>query len=301
MKKHLTILIVCICFLGSLHKIAMAKTKSLSSKKGRYTTLLSHFDINTTKLPSHYKGTDIERLYSIFAKKAPLNKAEFETTAEYEKKIAEAINGNIYAFKIEPDLGPHGLTISPYDADRQEFLISLETVYLSDNEFEDYRASLIIKSLNKGSLSYAGENALGAIRDVTHFNSTQYGLALVNERDFGSNGSDDDKYHIKSVLRSIRRLSIAIQIPPDRARKLKGNIGVLLLCRPALYRSDDPLGLIKSNGLILEKDDFVQATFDNPVSHDYKRKYINVEILAIWIYNTRTGEIISKKALDVKR
>lgn len=306
MKKWSLVLLVVLLFSVALDNMAIAKEKKASTKQKKKTEVvdtssLMPFDISAEKLPPNYKGTDIARLYTIVAKKAPLKKEEFETTAEYEKKIIEAVPSDIYAFKIDAGSGLHGLTVSTYDADTQQFQISLETEWLSQFTFEDYRASFIVKTLNKGSHSYIGSNAFGATREVTSFNAIQYGLALVNQQDFGSSRHDDNKYNIKTPLTSIRKVSIAIQIPPDKARTLKDNIGVLLICKPALYKSDAKVSLRNGNDLIFENYDSSQATIDSPTSHLYERKYINVEILGIWIYDIRTGEVISRTQLKDKK
>jgi hypothetical protein len=305
MKKWSLVLLVFIIFSVAHVNIAVAKEKKSSTKQKKKTevvdtTPLVSFDINAEKLPPNYKGIDIARLYSLLAKKAPLKKEEFETTAEYEKKIADAVPGDVYAFKIDAGSGLHGLRVSPYDADTQKFQITLETEWLSKYTFEDYRASFIVRTLDKGSHSYIGANAFGATREVTSFSATQYGLALVNQQDFGSSRHDDNKYNIKTPLTSIREVSIAIQIPPDKARTLKDNIGVLLICKPTLYKSDAELSLRKGNDIIFENYDSSQATIDSPTSHLYERKYINVEILAIWTYDIRTGEVISRTQLKDK-
>ncbi|MEI6152713.1 MAG: hypothetical protein WCQ90_01335 [Deltaproteobacteria bacterium] len=305
MKKLSLVLLLVLLFSISIYCTAISKEKKTSTKQKKKTEAvdaspLIPFDIDAEKLPPHYKGTDIVRLYSLFAKKTPLKKEEFETTVEYEKKIAEAVSSDIYAFRIEEGSGlpVHGLRVGPYDADTQSFRISLETEWLSKFTFMDYRASIIVKTLKMRSRSYLGSNAFGAMREVTRFSAIQYGLALVNQEDFGSSSYDDNKYNIKTPLTSIRNVNITIQSPPDKARTLKDNIGVLLLCKPVLYKPNiEEVHKNKGNDLIFESFDSSQATIDDPTSHLYERKYINVEILAIWIYNIRTGEVILKKQL----
>ena len=155
----------------------------------------------------------------------------------------------------------------------------------------------LIKNIDKGSRSYIGSNAFGATREVTSYRAAQYGLALVNQQEFGSSRHDDNRYNIKTPLTSVREVSIAIQIPPDKARALKDNIGVLLLCKPSLYKSDAKIKLRVGNDLIFENTFYSEATIDSPTSLSYDRKYINVEVLSIWVYDIRTGEILSKKQL----
>ena len=260
------------------------------------------FDINQETIPQGYKGTDIVALYSLLGKNAPLEKNEFETTAEYEKRVASATPGDVYACRIEEKSAYRGLKIKPYNADTQEYQITVETEYLSEHNFKDHRASLIVKTLDERSESYVGSNAFGATRKVTRFTATQYGIALVNQKEFGYSQYDNDgRYNIKTVLSSIRKVYIYIQIPIDRARSLKDNIGALLLFKPALYRSDTKYTIDnKGNSLIFETRDSSRATIDHPTSHFYERRYINVEALAIWIYDIRTGEILFKQPIKAK-
>jgi hypothetical protein len=257
------------------------------------------FDINAEKMPFNYTGTDIARLYALLLKKAPLKKGEFETTTEYEKKVADAVTGDIYAFKMNEQSAWGGLRIHPYDADAQKLKIDLETTWLSKYTTEDYRASFIIKELDISSESYVGSNAFGATRLVTHYRATQFGIALVNQREFGKSNYDDNKYNlnIKTPLTSIRKVTIEIDMMPDKAKELKENIGVLLLCQPSLCKSNIKSFLKEGNDLIFESSDLSEATIDRPSSHLYKRKYINVQILEVWIYDILTGEVLLKNRL----
>ena len=92
MKKQSLILLVVFIFSIGLDNTAIAKEKKASTKQKKKaevvdTSPLVPFDINEEKLPPNYKGTDIAKLYSLLSKKAPLKKEEFDTTAEYEKKM----------------------------------------------------------------------------------------------------------------------------------------------------------------------------------------------------------------------
>lgn len=309
MKKWTLVLLIVLIFSVALDNAAIAKGKKASNRqKGETasaevgdTSPLVPFDINAEKLPPNYKGTNIVKLYSSLAKKAPLKKKEFETTAEYERKIAEAVTDDIYAFKIEAaGTGLRGLKVHPYDADSQTLKIDLETEYLSKSTLEDYRASLIVKTLDKSSSSYIGSNAFGATRLVSKYRETQYGIALVNQQDFGKSRYDDAFSKIKTIMTSVREINMKIEIPIDKAKTLKNNIGVLLLCKPAPYKSNAIISDNQGNDLIFENYYYSGATIDSPSVESYDRKYINVEVLAIWVYDIRTGEVLLKTQLKDK-
>lgn len=94
---------------------------------------------------------------------------------------------------------------------------------------------------------------------------------------------------------SIIKFKTEIQASPDKAKSLKNNIGVLLICKPVLYDAK-----IKSsykytgNNLFFETRYFLGATMESLQSISYNRKYINVEIAGVWVYDIRSGVILDK-------
>lgn len=297
-------------------KGATNKNKSGATKEKMDNSPLIPFNINTEKLSPNFAGTDIVKLYAILLKKAPLKKDEFETTDKYEKKIMDAITNDIYAFKLNPDKGfVEGIRIYPYNADLQNLQIDIETRPLSEYTFRDYRASMIIKHFPGTSKSHMGSNAFGAKVLVTSHTGKQYGIVLTNQKDFGSSGYDDDS--IKTTLVSDRKISLLIEMTPDKAKTLKSNIGILLLCKPQLYKSTEDMALSnenlkgpakikppkvnRGNDLIFEDGYYAEATFDSPTEIYYDRKFINVEMLSIWVYNVNTGSILLKKQVRIEK
>ncbi|MCX5822279.1 MAG: hypothetical protein NTY86_01915, partial [Deltaproteobacteria bacterium] len=216
---------------------ATSENKSMATKEKIDNSPLIPFDINTEKLPPNFTGTDIIKLYTILLKKAPLKKDEFETTADYEKKsmVAVADTDDVYAFKLDPHMNLRsGVTVYPYNADAQNLQIDIETSPLSKYTFQDYRSSMIIKHVAGTSKSHMGSNAFGAKVLVTSLTGKQYGIALTNQKDFGTSRYDGSS--VETTLMSNRTISLIIEIPPDKAKILKNKIGVLLLCKTRLYK-----------------------------------------------------------------
>lgn len=164
---------------------AFYSSASISKEKTSHSLNLNKFDITIEILPANYKGTDISVLYSSLLKKIPINKNEFESTNDYENKVAELMPDNTFAFKLIPSYYEGGLNISPYNADSEKFLITIKTEALSHNTFSDYRPSLIVQTMNKNSSALIGSNAYGATRNMTRYEATQYGLAFTNAAKFG--------------------------------------------------------------------------------------------------------------------
>ncbi|MDO9592360.1 MAG: hypothetical protein Q7I98_04095, partial [Erysipelotrichaceae bacterium] len=266
------------------------------------------------KLLPNYEGNDIVELQSIFTKKAPSTKDEFETTAEYEKKIASIVTYDIYAFKLDPYSSySSGLTVHSYDADTKKIKIAIKTKPLSRYDFEDCRSSMIIKNIDHGiTSSYVGTNAFGAKVLVKTVRKTEYGIALTNQNEFGISDYDGHGEIYKKTgltdsflpLKGERRLDYEFSMEPNEAKTMKDNIGILILCKPILYKlKSDHWDHRKDRGegyyFAFEKLDGSSATLDRPVDLIYDKKFINVEALAIWIYNIKSGEILLKNNLEI--
>ncbi len=325
MIKKIFLFVLMLFILLNYGSTAVAKERNATSKNKSRTTKekidnspLIPFDINTEKLPSNFTGTDIVKLYTTILKKAPLKKDEFETTADYEKKsmVAIADADDVYALKLDPNMPLRsGLTVHTYNADAQNLQIDIETRPLSKYTFSDYRASMIIKHFAGTSQSHIGSNAFGAKVSVTSLTGKQYGIVLTNQKDFGISRYDDSR--VETTLVSNRTISLIIEIPPDKAKILKNNIGVLLLCKPRLYKLKEeitpstenvrgpakikPPKLSNGNGLIFEDGYYAEATFDSPTEISYDRKFINVEILSVWAYEINTGTILLKKQVKINK
>lgn len=250
-------------------KKALKKEKTASTLKEKTDIpLVVQFDINTEKLPANEEVTDIVKLYSMLAEKLPFKKDEFETTDEYEKKKASAmsyISGNIYAFKIEKTgSAGSGIYIEPYNADLKQFEVSVSN-------------NIVVKE-SSSTYSYIGENAYGAKRSVTATGGTKHEIIVR------------DNYLIEKLK---------ITIPPDKAKTLKNNIGFLFICKPAL-RPYKPSYGHEGNDLLHTGSSYRAATMDNPYELIFNMKYINVEALAVWVYDSSTGEILLKTQLKGK-
>lgn len=297
-KSFLLLIIVFALSLGFCDTVA-AKEKNQNKEKAASPLAVS-FDLNTERLPANYKGTDIAKLYSILAKKTPKKKGEFEATAEYETRVEAYMKNspylsNIYAFKVS-ETGHHSqnqLKVD-YNVDLQRMIITTETYGFQTLIYENNRGSIIIRKIDKGSSSYTGSNAFGARRTVTSFEDLQYGIALVNQDDFGIRiGSND-----------WRKLSFETEMPLDKAKKLKANIGILIIGKPYLYLADEVPHYTESKPkrLTFETERYSGATFSSPSSHYVQSRYINIEALSVWVYDVRTGEILFKEQLkDTKQ
>lgn len=281
-------LLLCLTTIIILNSVSAAQSnkaqKKAKSTKQIEAPLIISFNINSNQLPANYKGSDIVRLYKSYLNKISLTKDEYETSAQYEKRISDVVTDEIYAFKL--DLRSMLLT-EAYNADEQK----MDITFIAESvDKSNMRAAFIIKEIDKGSDSYIGTNAFGAIQKVTQYRGLQYGIALVDKIGRGRESFLSDH--------AFKKTTFEFNILPEKAKMLKNNIGVLLVCVPSLYKSSINRDLrFKGNDLIFTTSYYSEATFDNPTSLSYDRKFVNAEVLAVWVYNIKTGEIVFKKQI----
>ena len=277
MKKVIAITIafgVLFCF-----NIAIAKGK----KEVADNLPLIPFNINVEKLSPNFAGADIVKLFSMLSKKAPFKKEEFETTADYEKKIIAAVTDDVYAFKLPDDNFFYGLNISPYNADTQKLPIKIKTQYMDDWENV---ATIILKTIDEKHQSYIGADATGVKSKVNKYTGKKYGIAIENKKEFGSGNGGS--------LEARRTIDTEIEISPNKAKDLKGNIGAIILCKLKLHTQIGRGRGLQDNNLIIQSLLNIEPTIEIPISSHYDTNFVNVEALSIWIYDIRNGEIILK-------
>lgn len=133
-------------------------------------------------IPVDYKGNSIielskaaNELKTFVEDKDPPAKDEFETTAEYEKRLLEIQKQKS---SREPDHEKKFVLvlnsqIAIYDADTQE--LNTRTSLIQT----DTRISTLIETQTKTS-SYMASNAFGVVTKVNKFVTTNYGIKFIN-------------------------------------------------------------------------------------------------------------------------
>jgi hypothetical protein len=250
------------------------------------------FDVDAAKLPASYDGSDIVALFSALAEKAPLKKGEVEATADWEKRAASAVTDEIYALRYNEKASLFGLLIS-YDADAQKFNIRVQTEYTDAQKF--YRPCVVLKKTGEQESTYVATNAFGAQRTVTKRTGTMFGIAPVNYKALGSTWQYSASH--KKPAGPAGRLLLDLPATPDRAKALKDNLAVLLVSKLALYK-EDRSPFRNGNDLLVTDFDFREPTMTFPLHESFERKFINAKVLAVWLYDRASGEILLKKQLD---
>ncbi|TCL74184.1 hypothetical protein EDC14_1004122 [Hydrogenispora ethanolica] len=225
------------------------------------------FNNHVEKLPPNYLGHDIIKLYDDLNKQFP-KKDEFETSAAYIKRLQAANYNNLYAFNIENES-------SEYNADLQRFetkILVSSAMDLDDSSIERFPV-ITTRTIHRETTTYTASNAYGASVQVKKYSGKEYGIGLTNKNDLKM-----EKYD--SYFRT------SFQVAPEKARTLKTNLGILLLCKLNIAG--------QGPSYVFRSFFYGKPTIDKPTEFSYSQCFIFAEVHEIWIYNFATGEIFKK-------
>lgn len=233
-------------------------------------------DISATNLGPGFAGHDVVRIYKAL-KDAPslAPKGEFETTAQFEQRNSEMAKkpflGSItasdhFAFVISRErveaTWPLKLT---YDADLQ--LLQADFT----GEYSDFpldadkarRTTILMSEVEKGP--QPGNGARGATSSAVHQLPDSYSISLAKDWLF-----QPERSHLS--------FSHLIDVAPEEAKAYKDDLQALLVCRlasPWTRRNVFGHGSVRSGGL-------------------FDINYLEVVPEQLWLYNSRTGEVLEK-------
>ena len=193
-------------------------------------------------------------------------KGEYETTDQYEKRVA-ALAGEDFAFR----LGPPQMK---YDADKGAFVVYLreEPPYLSgvlEYPTRD-KFSIIVGSKDVTQGHYIGSNAMGA--KVRVAKDTETTLAIT----------------VKGDSQALIRHPLLVPVEPSVARKVKAFLG--FLCVGRLDTSDPEV----AKTVVIHIDPGI----DHPLERTLIYHYLASEQVEVWTYNKATGKVLQKNVID---
>lgn len=217
-------------------------------------------------LPEGYSNDDIVALYDDLKQKYP-PRDEFETKAAYEKRMQIPYDGKTrFVFVKDAELsvpgGGSGYSFLKYDAEKQKVVLKRLLVSVD--------GKIGIKRTGYKEEQYEATNAFGAKAIVTEYRATFFRIYVANQDDF--------------------KEKIEIQLPPDQARALKENFGILFVCD------------LKSSAKGYTKEGFnsKKPTFSSPSSYAFSEKHVHVNVVEVVIFNGKTGAIYVKQELALE-
>lgn len=225
---------------------------------------------------THNLGVLVEAL-----KKQSLKKNEFETTDEYQARLAAIrLPGNLplnatIAIKFPTDqIAP--FCDNKYNADTREIIMSCE--FGSQKLFIDAMHSGGIQAWTVGMASskdvgtYKGANAFGVSKTIVK--RVAYGRGLAFDNFQNATTGERSNY--------LRRLELTVpEVPTERARWLVGNMGVVFIAD------------LTSPFLVSEsrKD---APTLSNPMDFSGQYDFLYVHLRQMWLVDLKSGEVLQR-------
>lgn len=243
--------------------------------------------INGSSLPPNFRGLDIKQVWRLLkSKQQVLQKGEYETTAEYEQRLATSASnigplvlGDEYAFLLQ-DLKP------TYDADTQTF--TARKMFWCQKTL-DYGQSkgwftCAVGKISRQQSSYVGSNAYGVEASIDKINGEDFGIAVSEENKFFD--SDIFSHDSFSQNNPMRELKASYAVPIDQAREVRNQtVGVLLV------------GKFDSARLIEGRPTLLSPTIDAPYDEFITQDAVPFTPTKLVLYVEETGKVLGVKEL----
>lgn len=253
----------CLLFLSLSGYAALAQQRS--KKVETFSTV--PFDESAAKLPSNYFGHSMSDLWPmLLSRRTKLLKQEYETTEAWAKRIekvqAEPFWGSLTVFSTLA-FKPLDLD-SEYDADSAtlSLKINLETVsfdFINNKGLSDYDA-IALRQTTEQVGSFVGSNSFGVKRKVKAKEQVAQFL-LFKAGQIG-----------QANILTIEDVTV------QQAKSIRPHLRAIV-CGKLKY---------PYIGADSEK---TNATLDEPVQTSALSYYLYFEPLALWFYNSETGEV----------
>jgi hypothetical protein len=262
--RHLLLLPMCFAAIVTLPMVAQTH-KAVAPVVPTYSQV--SFDPTSVRLPPHFMGNDIVRLYEAYKALRAAQKTEFETTDQFRKRI-ELAEARLLGNGMKPiTLAFVVPVVSEYDADAQVLNAGVECS--NPHGVQEHVLGSIAVRKHKSHRTYVASNAFGAKITVDETHTVSFHIGVDNPDDFVI---DDAKNLLVASLKST----------PEEARRIKGTLSALALC--SIERGEET-----SDDFILEK-----ATFDNPHEYWEEMQFLNTNLVAIWFFDSSSGRIYVK-------
>lgn len=250
--------------------------------------LTTTFDTEARSLSPSFKGHNIKDVYKVgLEATTPSPRQEFETQEKYVARLAKLqtpirrlvdANETTLAFVSDKERPS-----CKYDIDHSlmvcDFMLFNEKV----SSLHSYSSAgfFLMEIVDETKqVSYVGENAYGAQRDISITKGNKWNISLVRE-DLRALETDGDGMYFN--------YSASFPMSVDDGKKLRDAIKkarflvVGKLSHPASY----------------EDKAYSRPTLDKPWGNDYNRYNIKFNPSQIWIINAQSGTIYGKKKIRV--
>lgn len=190
------------------------------------------FDLNAEKLPPAFAGTRFAEIFAELTKlKNKFKKDEYETTAQYDARLAALADSSLYGkIKLSSLVGyvlPPGAIETLYNADTQTLNLFLPLqsdgsaeCYVRPERISEYEciAFTLIEDL-KSSSRYVGRNAFGLKKVITKQEFVELGIIF--------SGLQSLKPPAKKNYD--RGYAADLRVEPNKARTLRSSVRAILI------------------------------------------------------------------------
>lgn len=230
-------------------------------------------DLAWDRLPPHFLGHDIIGLYSAAKRLQGAEKAEYETSDQFKKRIEGAefeffmgsASENLLAF-ITP-------AISKYDADTGILRMGVK---LADPGGAQTMPAIVVWRVEE-SRNFVATNVYGARVPAHKAHVDSYQVAVDNAGAFPVEviGTGDDGGSKDLIVASVRT-------SVDEARRIKATLSGLAICA------------MKKGKPLTSEDSILQAaTFDHPEEYSEDMHFLNTSLVAIWFFD-ESGRVFAR-------
>jgi len=225
-----------------------------------------------------FAGNNLQSIYDAIDKHINIPKGEFETSADYEKRLEdERAKPLIGRIKIDsllgfvPEAGYFNVS-KRYDADAGKMTVSVSIQRSFEPSAGGFRDSFKSPSITWRKRitghTYIGSNAFGATARVTQNDDDIYALKF----DLGAKWQEKD-------WSSVDDLQYEFSMSANDARSTKDHLRVLILCH---IDRENPVSTGTHN---------IEATFSAPLGIAETFKYLHVKPEEVWVFDQVTGTV----------
>jgi hypothetical protein len=239
-------------------------------------------------LPPGYTGLNIKKVRDFLkSKQETLKKGEYETTAEYQQRIASSAGdlaplnaSSEYAFLLQLEMTP------TYNADTQTYTV-WKPIWC--HETMDYGPNkgwftCVVGKISRQESHYVGSNAFGVKATIDKTTGIDFGIAVPKDTDIFK--SDIFSHGPFSRNAPMHELKANFHVPLTEARTLKGaTIGVLLV------------GRFNSARLIQGYPTQLSPTIDAPYDEFVTQDAVPFTPTKLVLYVVQTGQVLGVQAL----
>ncbi len=241
---------------------------------------LMSFDPSVTRLPANYTGTNIISVFHKLHKEIP-EKNELETQESFNKRVADTIPKDFYAFVKDNDnnqnrRGEWDHFRSLYNPETQ-MMVGIYAPVTGRYDFDPYgdeletHVNVMIKRSSQTHAVINKSKSLGVKVKVSNNRADDYGLTLTN-----------DNAHIKR--------EILFFMSPEDARLSRNDIALLILSKIA------PHG--KSWRVTRESVDSENPASSTSQEYHKVEHFVYAKAYELWVFNKKTGVVYAMEVIE---